>query len=171
MAKGATAQKDMSAQEAAQFLTFYLAGEEYGVSILDVQEVRVWDGVTAIPNAPAYVKGVLDLRGTIVPIIDLRIRLNLPSAEYDATTVIVVLKLEIGKSEHVIGIVVDAVSDVLDVGSGDLKEAPEFEDKSSTEYIMGLASLNNKMVILLESDKLLSKTELKQLSSIEKGGK
>lgn len=150
-----------------QYLTFFLAGEEYGVSILDVQEVRVWDGVTSIPNAPAYVKGVLDLRGTIVPIVDLRIRFNMESIEYNETTVIVVLKIRVDKQEHIIGIVVDAVSDVLDVGKDQLKDAPEFENAANTEFISGLATVNNKMVILLETGKLLSKSEFKSIASID----
>jgi len=150
-----------------QYLTFFLAGEEYGVSILDVQEVRVWDGVTSIPNAPVYVKGVLDLRGTIVPIVDLRIRFNMDSVEYTETTVIVVLKIKVEKKEHIIGIVVDAVSDVLDVNKDQLKDAPEFENAGNTEYINGLATVNNKMVILLETGKLLSKSEFKSMANID----
>jgi purine-binding chemotaxis protein CheW len=149
-----------------QFLTFFLAGEEYGVSILDVQEVRVWEGVTSIPNAPAYVKGVLDLRGTIVPIIDLRIRFNMPSAEYDDTTVIVVLKINIDNKVQVIGIVVDAVSDVLDVGAEQLKDAPEFETGSNTEFISKLATVNGKMVILLDTARILSKAELAKMNNL-----
>lgn len=151
-----------------QYLTFFLAGEEYGVSILDVQEVRVWDGVTAIPNAPVYVKGVLDLRGTIVPVVDLRIRFNMESVDYDETTVIVVLKIKTGKQEHIIGIVVDAVSDVLDVSSEQLKNAPDFENEASTEYVAGLATVNDKMVILLDTGKLLSKSEMTSMAKLEK---
>jgi len=150
-----------------QYLTFFLAGEEYGVSILDVQEVRVWDGVTSIPNAPAYVKGVLDLRGVIVPIIDLRIRFNMESVEYDETTVIVVLKIEAEGKEHIIGIVVDAVSDVLDVTSEQQKAAPEFETSGNTEFISGLATVNNKMVILLDTNKLLSRKEIAAIAQSE----
>jgi len=150
-----------------QYLTFFLAGEEYGVSILDVQEVRVWDGVTSIPNAPAYVKGVLDLRGVIVPIIDLRIRFNMESVEYDETTVLVVLKIEAEGKEHIIGIVVDAVSDVLDVTSEQQKAAPEFETSGNTEFISGLATVNNKMVILLDTNKLLSRKEIAAIAQSE----
>ena len=151
-----------------QYLTFFLAGEEYGVSILDVQEVKVWEGVTSIPNAPAYVKGVLDLRGVIVPIIDLRIRFNMESVDYDETTVIVVLKIEVDNKEHIIGIVVEAVSDVLDVNSEQQKAAPEFESSGNTEFISGIATVNNKMVILLDSDKLLSRKEIAAIAQTEK---
>jgi len=161
MANQAAASIEMSAQDTQnQYLTFFLAGEEYGVSILDVQEVRVWDGVTSIPNAPVYVKGVLDLRGQIVPVIDLRIRFNMESVDYDETTVIVVLKIEVGDNTHVIGIVVDAVSDVLDVTNEQQKAAPDFESSGNTEFISGIATVNNKMVILLDSNKLLSRREI-----------
>jgi len=150
-----------------QYLTFFLAGEEYGVSILDVQEVRVWDGVTTIPNAPPYVKGVLDLRGVIVPIIDLRMRFNMETAEYDETTVIVVLKIEVADKQHIIGIVVDAVSDVLDVNEDQQKAAPEFETSGNTEFISGLATVNNKMVILLDTNKLLTRKEIAAIAPTE----
>jgi len=150
-----------------QYLTFFLAGEEYGVSILDVQEVRVWDGVTTIPNAPPYVKGVLDLRGVIVPIIDLRMRFNMETAEYDETTVIVVLKIEVADRQHIIGIVVDAVSDVLDVSEDQQKAAPEFETSGNTEFISGLATVNNKMVILLDTNKLLTRKEIAAIAPTE----
>lgn len=146
-----------------QYLTFFLAGEEYGVGILDVQEVKAWEGVTQIPNAPAHVKGVLDLRGTIVPIVDLRTRFGLPSQEYGITTVIVVLKLEQAGDSQVIGVVVDAVSDVMDVTDSQIKDAPDFNGDAQSLFIRGLASLNNKLVILLDTNRLLSRGELTEL--------
>jgi len=168
MASQSAARIEMNAQDTRnQYLTFFLAGEEYGVSILDVQEVRVWDGVTSIPNAPAYVKGVLDLRGVIVPIIDLRMRFNMETAEYDETTVIVVLKIEVADKQHIIGIVVDAVSDVLDVSEDQQKAAPEFETSGNTEFISGLATVNNKMVILLDTNKLLTRKEIAAIAPAE----
>jgi len=168
MANPSVASIEMNAQDTQnQYLTFFLAGEEYGVSILDVQEVRVWDGVTSIPNAPVYVKGVLDLRGVIVPIIDLRIRFNMESVDYDETTVIVVLKIEAEGKEHIIGIVVDAVSDVLDVNSEQQKAAPEFETSGNTEFISGLATVNNKMVILLDTNRILTRKEIAAITSAE----
>jgi purine-binding chemotaxis protein CheW len=168
MANQSAASIVMNAQDTQnQYLTFFLADEEYGVSILDVQEVRVWDGVTSIPNAPAYVKGVLDLRGVIVPIIDLRMRFNMETVEYDDTTVIVVLKIEVGEKQHIIGIVVDAVSDVLDVNEDQQKAAPEFETSGNTEFISGLATVNGKMVILLDTNKLLTRKEIAAIASTE----
>lgn len=168
MANQSAANIVMNAQDTQnQYLTFFLADEEYGVSILDVQEVRVWDGVTSIPNAPAYVKGVLDLRGVIVPIIDLRMRFNMETVEYDETTVIVVLKIEVGDKQHIIGIVVDAVSDVLDVNEDQQKAAPDFETSGNTEFISGLATVNNKMVILLDTNKLLTRKEIAAIAPTE----
>ena len=168
MANQSAANIVMNAQDTQnQYLTFFLADEEYGVSILDVQEVRVWDGVTSIPNAPVYVKGVLDLRGVIVPIIDLRMRFNMDTVEYDETTVIVVLKIEVGDKQHIIGIVVDAVSDVLDVNEEQQKAAPEFETSGNTEFISGLATVNNKMVILLDTNKLLTRKEIAAIAPTE----
>ena len=168
MANQSAANIVMNAQDTQnQYLTFFLADEEYGVSILDVQEVRVWDGVTSIPNAPVYVKGVLDLRGVIVPIIDLRMRFNMETVEYDETTVIVVLKIEVGDKQHIIGIVVDAVSDVLDVNEDQQKAAPDFETSGNTEFISGLATVNNKMVILLDTNKLLTRKEIAAIAPTE----
>ena len=168
MANQSAANIVMNAQDTQnQYLTFFLADEEYGVSILDVQEVRGWDGVTSIPNAPVYVKGVLDLRGVIVPIIDLRMRFNMETVEYDETTVIVVLKIEVGDKQHIIGIVVDAVSDVLDVNEDQQKAAPEFETSGNTEFISGLATVNNKMVILLDTNKLLTRKEIAAIAPTE----
>jgi len=146
-----------------QFLTFILDDEEYGVGILDVQEVKAWEGVTHIPNAPVHVKGVLDLRGTIVPIVDLRTRFGLPTQEYGITTVIIVLKLEQGSESQVIGIVVDAVSDVLDVTNEQIKDPPDFDGNTKTRFIRGLASVDNKLVILLNTDRLLTHGELEEI--------
>jgi purine-binding chemotaxis protein CheW len=159
----ATAGNQAVVQFTNQYLTFLLAGEEYGVGILDVQEVKAWEGVTQIPNAPAHVKGVLDLRGMIVPIVDLRIRFGLPSQDYTATTVIIVLKLEQQGDTQVIGIVVDAVSDVMDVTDDRVKDPPEFANSAQTRFLKGLASLDNKLVILLNTDKLLSQGEMDEL--------
>jgi len=156
-------QVDMATHLNNQFLTFILADEEYGVGILDVQEVKAWEGVTHIPNAPPHVKGVLDLRGTIVPIVDLRTRFGLPQQEYSATTVIIVLKLLEGVNSQVIGIVVDAVSDVMDVPGDQIKDPPDFNGESKNRFIRGLASLGSKLVILLNTDMLMTHGELDEL--------
>jgi len=153
-----------------QFLTFILDEEEYGVGILDVQEVKAWEEVTHIPNAPAHVKGVMDLRGTIVPIVDLRTRFGLPVQKYSDTTVIIVLKLEQAADTQVIGIVVDAVSDVMDVTTEQIKDPPDFNGDTKTVFIRGLASVDNNLVILLNTDKLLTHGELEELKKHANAG-
>lgn len=141
--------------QVAQFLSFTLGREEYGVDILRVQEIRSWEPVSRIPNVPAYEKGVVNLRGAIVPIIDLRERFQLGRTQYSSTTVVVVLQAQIGEKTRVMGVVVDAVSDVVDVEIKHIQVAPNFGAKVSTEFINGLVSVNGRMVMLLDIDKLL----------------
>lgn len=143
-----------------QYLTFILAGEEYGVDILRVQEIKGWDNVTKIPNAPHYIKGVMNLRGTIVPIIDLRERFNLERLEYGPMTVVIVLKVETEGKNRTMGIVVDAVSDVYDIASEHMRPPPDFGDVISVEFLEGLATVDSKMVIILDIDHLLTSNEL-----------
>jgi purine-binding chemotaxis protein CheW len=145
-----------------QFLTFMLAGEEYGVDILRVQEIKGWDSVTPIPNTPDYIRGVINLRGTIVPIIDLRRRFHLEAVEYGPMTVVIVLKVEnpeTGKS-RVMGLVVDAVSDVYNVPDDAIKAAPDFGSVVDVDFVRGLATLENAMVIVLDIDRLLNADEI-----------
>ena len=156
--------EDAGDEQSFQYLTFSLAGEEYGVDILGVREVKVWTQVTVLPNTPVYVKGVLNLRGAVVPIIDLRLCFSMEQVDYDATTVIVVLKLDIEGRERTIGLVVDSVSDVLDIKSTQVRTTDEFDMTSQTKAITGVATLENKMVILLDAAKLLSSGELADLS-------
>lgn len=141
--------------EDGQYLTFILAGEEYGVDILRVQEIKGWDKATPIPNTPDYIKGVINLRGTVVPIIDLRRRFSLDSIEYGNTTVIMVLKVNGEKGERTMGFVVDAVSDVYTVDKSQLKPAPDFGGSVSADFIKGLVTVDSKMVILLDIDRLV----------------
>jgi len=140
-----------------EYLTFYLADEEYGVDILRVQELRGWESVTRVPSSPDYVKGVVNLRGAIVPIIDLRTRFNLPQAEYTATTVVVVLSVQSFESdnEKIMGVVVDAISDVVNAKTSDIQATPEFDSSIEIEYIKGLAASDDKMIMLVDVDKLL----------------
>jgi purine-binding chemotaxis protein CheW len=138
-----------------QFLSFTLGQEEYGVDILRVQEIRSWEPVSRIPNAPAYEKGVVNLRGAIVPIIDLRERFHLSQGQYNELTVVVVLQAQYQNKTRVMGVVVDAVSDVVDIGKAAIQPAPDFGSKVSTEFINGLVNLNQRMIMLLDVDKLL----------------
>lgn len=161
---------DKSTKEAVdtvqQYLTFLLGDDIYGVDILRVQEVRGWTKVREIPNTPEYVKGVLDLRGTIVPIIDLRTRLSIEAVEYTPITVVIVLSIEVGDEKYVIGIVVDTVSDVLDVVKSEIKKAPNFGAKVETRFIDGMVMADAGMVVLMDIDKMLNPDELSALQDM-----
>ncbi len=152
---------------AGQYLTFMLAGEEYGVDILRVQEIRGWEKATQIPNTPEFVRGVINLRGTIVPIVDLRERFGLELIEYGRTTVVVVLRISSGDKERVMGIVVDAVSDVYNIDPQELKPAPDFGMGMESDFAHGLATIDEKMIIVLDMDRVLSECELGQLPEAE----
>ncbi len=154
------------ANDSNQYLTFFMAGEEYGVDILCVQEIRGWENATPIPNAPPNIKGVINLRGTIVPIVDLRQCFGLQAIEYTPVTVVIVLKVVTKNKSRIIGIVVDAVSDVYSLSAADMKAAPDLGDSINTDFIRGLVSVNKKMVILLEIDHLLSMDEMPDLAEI-----
>ncbi len=150
--------------EGNQYLTFLLAGEEYGVDILRVQEIKGWDNVTMIPNTPDYIKGVINLRGTIVPIVDLRVRFSLETIAYGITTVVIVLRVNSDNGSRIMGIVVDAVSEVYNISDDALKQAPDFGQAISTDFVMGLGTVDDKMIIVLDIDHLLNSSVLKAIS-------
>ncbi|AJQ98847.1 MULTISPECIES: chemotaxis protein CheW [Hafnia] len=139
-----------------EFLVFTLGDEEYGIDILKVQEIRGYDQVTRIANTPAFIKGVTNLRGVIVPIIDLRVKFSQENVTYNDNTVVIVLNF----SQRVVGIVVDGVSDVLSLTNEQIRPAPEFAVTLSTEYLTGLGSLGERMLILVDIEKLLSSEEM-----------
>lgn len=145
---------------ADQYLTFMLNGEEYGVDILRVQEIKGWNTTTRIPNTPPYIRGVMNLRGSIVPIIDLRSRFAMPPIEYTATTVVIVVKVCNHNLERTIGFVVDAVSDVYNVSAEQFRAAPDFGTGVDTDFIHALATVDQKMVILLDIDRLMNIDEI-----------
>lgn len=132
-----------------QYLTFTLAREQYAVDILCVEEIRIWARPTRIPNAPDYVKGVINMRGIIVPIVDLRLKFNIGQANYSDTTVVIVLKVEHDNDSRTMGFVVDAVSDVLNADEGDIKKAPAFGCGVPERYIEGLVNVGSNVVTLL----------------------
>ncbi|MFY8326696.1 chemotaxis protein CheW [Pseudoalteromonas sp. ZZD1] len=142
-------------QGVKQFLTFIMAEEEYGVDILTVQEIRSWEEITAIPNAPDYVKGVINLRGTIVPILDLRLRFGLPYIEYGGLTVVIVVKVECAQQSKIMGMAVDAVSDVYSIMEQDAKMVPSFTESDNSEFVAGLVNVGEKMVALLDLKKAM----------------
>lgn len=143
-----------------EYLTFLLDGEEFGVDILSVQEIRGWSIVTEIPNTPSYLKGVINLRGIIIPIVDLRGRFNCKSSEYTATTVVIVLQGIVHNKRSTVGVVVDAVSDVYRVEHADVKTMPDFGSHIESSFISGMATVDEKIIILLDSNKLLDVEEI-----------
>jgi len=138
-----------------QYLSFILDQRHYAVDILRVQEIKGWDRATPIPNTPPHIKGVINLRGTIVPIIDLRLRFGLEAVEYSKSTVVIVLRVESRSGSRTMGIVVDAVSDVHNVDDSAVSPAPEFSDEIDLSFIKGIASVGEKMIILLDVDHAL----------------
>ncbi|NOZ53388.1 MAG: chemotaxis protein CheW [Gammaproteobacteria bacterium] len=149
-----------------QLLTFILAGEEYGVDILRVQEIKGWDTATPIPNTPEHLRGVINLRGTIVPIIDLRLRFALESVPYGPTTVVIVLKVVGENTSRIMGIVVDGVSDVYNVSEDAMKPPPDFGSVIAIDFVKGLATVGDNMVIVLDIDHLLNSGDLVQADSV-----
>ena len=140
----------------AQYLTFVCAGEEYGVEILCVQEIKGWEGVTRVPYTPPYLLGVMNLRGVIVPVIDLRLRFGLPPRATDGSTVVIVVRVRAGLGEKTAGIVVDAVSEVYSVAPDDIKAAPGLGVSPDSACVRGLTTVDEKMVMLLDIDRLVS---------------
>lgn len=139
-----------------EYLAFNLGSEEYGVDIQKVQELRGYDAVTRIANAPDYIKGVVNLRGVIVPIIDIRIKFNLGTPTYDQFTVVIILNI----GGRVMGMVVDCVSDVITLTPDQVKPAPEMGSALDTNYLIGLGTVEQRMLILVDIDKLMSSTEM-----------
>jgi purine-binding chemotaxis protein CheW len=145
-----------------QFVTFQLGAETYGISILKLNEIIAYQNCTTIPNVPSFIKGVLNLRGIVVPVIDLRERFSMELKDYDQFTVIMILDV----SGRIMGLVVDAVSDVLTLNSDDIKPRPHFSTGISTEFISGMGIKDKKFIILLNVDKLLSDNELNMVDGV-----
>ncbi|MDB5960170.1 MAG: chemotaxis protein CheW [Massilia sp.] len=143
-----------------EFLAFTMGDEEYGLDILKVQEIRGYEAVTRIANAPPFFKGVMNLRGVIVPIVDMRIKLKLGTPTYDASTIVIVLNL----SGKVIGMVVDRVSDVTTLTAGQIRPAPDMGGEVGSDYLIGLGTLDERMLILVDIDKLMSTPDMASLN-------
>jgi purine-binding chemotaxis protein CheW len=150
------ASPENEATDAAQFLTFVCAGEEYGVDILRVQEIKGWDGVTRVPYTPDYLLGVMNLRGVIVPVIDLRTRFGVTQRVPDSSTVVIVVRVRTELGEKTAGIVVDAVSEVYSVTADNIKPTPDLGAVADGACVRGLASVDGKMVMLLDIDELVA---------------
>ncbi len=146
-----------------ELLTFTLGSEEYAIDILKVQEIRGYDAVTTIVNAPEFIKGVINLRGIIVPIVDMRIKFKLGSPTYDHLTVVIVLNV----ASRVVGMVVDGVSDVITLKPDDIKPAPEFGGGLDTRYLQGLGTAGERMLILVDIEKLMTSREMELIEAVE----
>lgn len=149
-------------EDEEQILSFVLGKEEYGVDILRVQEIKGWEKTTSIPNTPKYVMGVINLRGAVVPVVDLRIRFNLDEITYNESTVVIIVRaVSADGTNKIIGLVVDGVSDVYSVNLKELQTAPSMSGTISTEYVNGLATFEDKMVVILHIDQLINDGILK----------
>ncbi|HEX7027280.1 MAG TPA: chemotaxis protein CheW [Gammaproteobacteria bacterium] len=149
--------------KASQYLTFLLGKEEYGIEILKVQEIKGWGSITKIPNTPKYILGVINLRGAIIPVMDLRLRFCLESADYTPTTVIIVTNVHLDNKLRTVGLVVDAVSEVYSIDESCFAPAPELGNSIDTAYVSGLATVEGKMVILMAVEYLVSQEMLNNI--------
>lgn len=152
----AGAVQDQYLEDSQQYLSFKLAGEEYAIDILKVQEIRGLEKPTRIPNTPDYLLGVINLRGAVVPIVDLRVRFNLMESAAKDNAVIILVKVDTGNGERTLGMVVDAVSDVYAINAEDVSETPDLASTMVKQFVTGLASVDDKMMIMLDIDTLIS---------------
>ena len=149
-----------SLEREGKYLTFSLNKEEYGIGILKIKEIIGMMPITTVPQTPEYVKGVINLRGKVIPVLDLRLRFGMREVEYTDRTCIIVVEIDGTLSTMIIGIVVDSVSEVLNIKGEDIEDAPTFNKSVKTEYIMGMAKMDGKVKILLDIDEVLSADEL-----------
>jgi purine-binding chemotaxis protein CheW len=152
-----------------KYLTFNLAGEEYGIGILKVKEIIGMMPITVVPQTPGYIKGVINLRGKVIPVIDLRLKFAIAAAEYTERTCIIVVEISSAGRTVLMGIVVDSVSEVLNIKGADIENTPTFGAKLNTEFILGMAKVAGGIKILLDIDRILSVEEIKAVDSV--GGK
>jgi len=151
-----SAQPQDAGAELAKILSFRLGAEEYGVDVLKVQEIKGWDTVTRVPYAPRWVLGVINLRGSIVPIIDLRVRFSFAQAPFDSTTVIIVVRVPGARGERTVGVVVDAVTEVYDIATTDIRPVPDLGGGAQAAFLQGIADRDDKLVMLLDIDRLVN---------------
>lgn len=152
---------DLTSAGAREYLTFRLDQEEYGIDILKVQEIRGYEPPTRVADAPNFIKGVVNLRGTIVPIVDMRLKFNCANAEYNSFTVVIVLNLR----QRIVGIVVDSVSDVMELPPENLRPAPDLDSGIDSGAVLGLGSLGDRMLILLDIERLMTASDMGLVSA------
>jgi purine-binding chemotaxis protein CheW len=151
---------------AGKYLTFQLAQEEFGIRVLKVREIMGLQEITAVPQTPAHIKGVINLRGKVVPVIDLRLKFGMPAAEYTQRTCIIVTQVRGEAGAAFMGIVVDGVSEVLNLTGQEIEDTPDFGQDLAGQYLLGMAKVKGKVKILLDIDKVLSAQDLRNLNSI-----
>lgn len=151
---------------AGKYLTFQLASEEFGIQVLKVREIMGIQDITAVPQTPPHIKGVINLRGKVVPVIDLRLKFGLPAADYTAKTCIIVTQLKSDHSTVLMGVVVDGVAEVLNLSGQEIEDTPDFGEKLDTQYLLGMAKVKGKVKILLDIDRILSAQDLRKLNAI-----
>ena len=151
---------------AGKYLTFQLANEEFGIRVLKVREIMGLQEITAVPQTPAHVKGVINLRGKVVPVIDLRLKFGLDTAEYTQRTCIIVTQVQGESGSVLMGIIVDGVSEVLNLTAAEIEDTPDFGEEVAGQYLLGMAKVKGKVKILLDIDKVLSTQDLHNLNAI-----
>jgi purine-binding chemotaxis protein CheW len=154
-----------TAVDQAQYLTFLLAGEEYALGILKVKEIIEYDTVTTVPKTPAWVRGVINLRGTVVPVVELGLKFGLEERPVTKTTCIVIVEGQVGGQSSLMGVMADAVSQVMEIAAEDIREVPAFGTRIKVDYLQGMAQLGKKFVLLLDIDKVLSADEAQDLTA------
>jgi purine-binding chemotaxis protein CheW len=158
-----------TAEEVQQFLTFHIAGEEYAAGITRVREIIEYDTVTRVPKTHDFIRGVINLRGGVVPVIDLAVKFGLPESSVTRSTCIVVLELVLNGETTTMGIVADSVSQVVDLTPADIEKVPSFGTRVNTDYLLGMAKLGKKFALILDVDRVLSLEELEKVAAVEKG--
>lgn len=151
---------------AGKYLTFQLASEEFGVRVMKVREIMGVQEITAVPRTPVHVKGVINLRGKVIPVIDLRLKFGLPQAEYTQRTCIIVTQVQGESSTLQMGVIVDGVSEVLNLTGQEVEDTPDFGDAAATQYLLGMAKVKGKVKILLDIDKVLSAQEIGKIEGL-----
>ncbi len=171
MASTALTNKDagspaQAGERAGKYLVFHLGREEFGIQVLKVREIMGIQDITAVPQTPAYLKGVINLRGKVIPVVDLRLKFGLPELEYSQRTCIIVVQVAGEAGPLLMGIVVDGVAEVLNLAEADIEDTPEFGEEVAVTYLLGMAKIKGKVKILLDIDQVLTNQELQGLEAV-----
>ena len=156
-----------SAVDETQHLAFYIGGEEYAIGILRVQEILEYDTITKVPGTPASIRGVINLRGSVVPVVDLAVRFGLPESPITKRTCIVVVEVDSDGERTVLGVMADSVSQVIELGAGDIEPPPAFGTRVRMDYLLGMGRAGKKFILLLDVDRVLSVSELQAAASLD----